>query len=193
LTFLAPLRLGDRVRRRSEIAEIVEKTGRIGSLFFVVVQHKWENQLGPVIEESQTLVYREAALANAERQPAPRQSDSPSAASIQCVDIDTIRLFRYSALTFNSHRIHYDAPYAVELEQYSGLVIHGPLQATLLLNHAAGVGGRALRRFSFRGARPATGAQILSLEGVLGEVDSMALTVRNAHGLVTLTAEARWR
>jgi 3-methylfumaryl-CoA hydratase len=101
-------------------------------------------------------------------------------------------LFRYSALTFNGHRIHYDAPYAMSVEHYPGLVIHGPLQATLLLNLAARQGGGCPRRYSFSGVNPATGSQNLQLAAAPGENRRLALWVRDAAGVVTMKAAAEW-
>ncbi|MET3580348.1 hydroxyacyl-ACP dehydratase HTD2-like protein with hotdog domain [Mesorhizobium robiniae] len=101
-------------------------------------------------------------------------------------------LFRYSALTFNGHRIHYDAPYATAVEHYPGLVIHGPLQATLLMNFAAAIVGQSPQRFSFRGLRPATGPQRLLLSATAPGNDAMELEVRSADGHVTLKATAQW-
>ncbi|WP_246666119.1 MaoC family dehydratase N-terminal domain-containing protein [Aquamicrobium sp. LC103] len=190
LRFLAPLRPGDRVRRRSTVSKIEEKHGQSGRLVFVTVRHEAENENGPVIDEDHVIVYREAGgpsrpapAAASPTEPAPHQQE---------IEIDPVLLFRYSALTFNGHRIHYDAPYAREVEGYQGLVIHGPLQATLLMNFAATIGGRAPRRFSFRGVHPATGTQKLLLRATPGEDDSLALEVLAADGHITMKAAARW-
>lgn len=188
--FMAPIHSGDRIGRRSTLTAIEEKQGRTGPLTFVTVRHDIANDAGPVIEEDQTLVYR-AAEASAVT-PAPPASPTPAVPHELSVDVDPVLLFRYSALTFNGHRIHYDAPYATTVEHYPGLVIHGPLQATLLVNFAAAIVGTSPRRFSFRGVHPATGAQRLLLSATSPGQDGMALEVRSAESHVTVKATAQW-
>ncbi|UVK57616.1 MaoC family dehydratase N-terminal domain-containing protein (plasmid) [Mesorhizobium sp. AR02] len=187
---MAPIRSSDRIRRRSTLTAIEEKQGRTGPLTFVTVRHDIANDAGPVIEEDQTLVYRptEAAAATL----ALRASSPLAASHERRVDVDPVLLFRYSALTFNGHRIHYDAPYATTVEHYPGLVIHGPLQATLLMNFATAIAGTSPRRFSFRGVHPASGPQRLLLSATSPGQDGMALEVRSADGHVTVKATAQW-
>ncbi|RVA54290.1 hypothetical protein EN933_10765 [Mesorhizobium sp. M7A.F.Ca.US.001.01.1.1] len=188
--FMAPIRSGDRIRRRSTVSAIEEKQGRTGPLTFVTVRHDIANGAGPVIEEDQIIVYRGAEVAAA-RPASP--ANSPLAGSHErTIDIDPVLLFRYSALTFNGHRIHYDAPYATGVEHYPGLVIHGPLQATLLMNFATAIVGTSPRRFSFRGVHPATGPQSLLLNAASPGKDGMALEARSADGHVTVKATAQW-
>lgn len=189
--FLAPIHSGDTIRRRSTVRAIEEKQGRSGRLAFVTVLHEIANVAGPVIEEDQIIVYREPET-GAPPPPAQPAGPRPATPYERTVDVDPVLLFRYSALTFNGHRIHYDAPYAKGVEHYSGLVIHGPLQATLLLNFAAVIAGRAPRRFSFRGVRPATGPQTLLLGGTLHGKDEMDMEVRSSDGQVTVKATAQW-
>jgi 3-methylfumaryl-CoA hydratase len=188
--FMAPIRSGDRIRRRSKLTAIEEKQGRTGPLAFVTVRHDIANDAGPVIEEDQTIVYRavEAAAAT----PALAASPTPTASHERTIDVDPVLFFRYSALTFNGHRIHYDAPYATTVEHYPGLVIHGPLQATLLMNFATAIVGQSPRRFSFRGVHPASGPQRLLLSATSPGKDGMALEVRSADGHVTVKATAQW-
>ena len=190
IRFLAPIRSGDDIRRRSTLSAVEEKKGRTGRLTFVTVRHEFANAAGPVIEEDQIIVYRaaEAGIASPAVPIAPRLA----AAHERIVDIDTVMLFRYSALTFNGHRIHYDKPYATEVERYPGLVIHGPLQATLLMNFAAVIVGQAPRRFSFRGVHPAIGPQTLLLCGAARGRDEMEMEVRASGGHVTVKATAQW-
>ena len=180
----------DRVRRRSKVAKIEEKQGQSGSLFFVTVRHELSNDAGPVIEENQIIVYREISGPAVSEASVP--PSMPAAPHERKVEVDPVLLFRYSALTFNSHRIHYDYPYATGVEHYPGLVIHGPLQATLLLNFAAIVHARPPKDFSFRGTHPATGAQTLTLRATPDEAGSLALEVQSASGHVTMKATARW-
>ncbi|WP_136620173.1 MULTISPECIES: FAS1-like dehydratase domain-containing protein [Mesorhizobium] len=188
--FMAPIRSGDRIRRRSTLTAIEEKQGRTGPLTFVTVRHDIANDTGPVIEEDHTIVYRAAEAAAA--RPATPASPTPAAPHELSVDVDPVLLFRYSALTFNGHRIHYDAPYATTVEHYPGLVIHGPLQATLLMNFATAIVGQSPRRFSFRGVHPATGPQRLLLSATSPGQDGMALEVRSVDGHVTVKATAQW-
>lgn len=188
--FLAPIHSGNLIRRRSTIKAVEEKQGRTGSLVFVTVRHDISNGKGPVIEEDQTIVYR--AAETAPTPPAPPVEAGLAAPHERAVEVDSVLLFRYSALTFNGHRIHYDAPYVTEVEHYRGLVIHGPLQATLLMNFAVTVVGKPPSRFSFRGVQPATGAQRLLMRAMPGEGDSMALEVRSDDGQVTMKATAQW-
>ncbi|RUU60127.1 MaoC family dehydratase N-terminal domain-containing protein [Mesorhizobium sp. M2C.T.Ca.TU.002.02.1.1] len=189
--FLAPVRPGDAIRRRSMVRAIEEKQGRSGRLAFVTVRHEIANAAGPVVEEDQIIVYREPETGAPQ---APAQPAGPRSATSheRTVDVDPVLLFRYSALTFNGHRIHYDAPYATGVEHYPGLVIHAPLQATLLMNFAAVVAGLAPRQFSFRGVRPAIGPQTLLLSGTARGKGEMEMEVRSSDGQVTVKATVQW-
>lgn len=152
LEFIAPLRLGEAMTRTSTILSVTPKSGKSGNLVFVTVKHELSGANGLAIVEEQDLVYREAATST---MPAPRADGPvPAATWRETVDPNTVLLFRYSALTMNGHRIHYDRPYAMSEECYPALVVHGPLQATLLAELAVRRGG-PLRTFSFRGQTPA--------------------------------------
>jgi len=188
LGFLAPLRVNDEVRRRSTISQVQNKQGRSGALCFVTVQHQWANQHGPVIDETQVIVFRAATSAAS----APQAPTTFRSTQTRAVQVDPVLLFRYSALTFNAHRIHYDLRYATEVAHYADVVIHGPLQATLLLNFAARVGGRLPRTFSYLGIRAATGTQRLLLRAAAGHEGELALDVQDADGAVTMQAEVAW-
>ncbi len=131
LEFPGTLRLGEAIRRRSTIQNVTEKTGKSGALVFVVVRHEISGPGGLAVVEEQDLVYREEPDAAAP--PLPPRMAPKDAAWSKTIRPDAVMLFRYSALTFNGHRIHYDRPYAVETEGYPGLVVHGPLVATLLM------------------------------------------------------------
>jgi 3-methylfumaryl-CoA hydratase len=125
-----PLHVGDPVSRTSRIADVTSKQGRTGALVFVKVRHEFRNQAGLALAEDQELVYRPPAKPDDAARPAP---PAPTGAIwTREIDPDSILLFRYSALTFNGHRIHYDRRFATEAEGYPGLVVHGPLVATLL-------------------------------------------------------------
>jgi 3-methylfumaryl-CoA hydratase len=159
LIFRAPLRLGERVQRVSTIRSIEQKSGRSGELVFVTVAHALSGSEGLAIEEEQDLVYREDSSAAAPQQAPLQETGNPADSLLP----DPVLLFRYSALTMNSHRIHYDRPYATEVEHYPGLVVHGPLQATLLAALAERLLEAPLSTFRFRGVAPAFAGERLDL------------------------------
>ena len=165
--FLAALSVGEAVSRRSRVASVSEKQGGSGLLVFVDVVHETSGEAGLAVREVQSLVYREPASAGAAPSPPPLGSDQFDAAgwdAHRLVLPGEPLLFRFSALTFNSHRIHYDLPYACGEEGYRGLVVHGPLTATLLLDLARReLGDNALSKFAFRGLSPAICGEVLHL------------------------------
>ena len=192
LTYHAPLPIGAEAERKSEIVDVVSKTGRSGRLAFVTVRHRIVSGATLCIEEEQDLVFREAALPGA-----------PGALPVQApVDArwsepftpDPVLLFRYSALTENGHRIHYDQPYARAVEGYRDLVVHGPLIATLLHGLAARCRGDApLRRFSFRATAPLFVDRPFHLEAAPLDGDSaLSLWARGPDGELAMQAEARF-
>jgi len=148
-----PLRIGAKVRKRSTVRSITEKAGRSGRLVFVLVEERFEDGDGPLVIEERDIVYREARpLAAA---PAGSAAGAFEAAAERHWRPDPVLLFRYSALTWNGHRIHYDQAYATGVEGYPGLVVHGPLLATfmcLLCEELAGEG--RVRSFAFRARAP---------------------------------------
>ena len=147
---LAPLRIGDTVRRVSTVADVTRKQGRSGELWFVAVDHDYHSPRGLAVRERHDIVYR-ADGTSAVAGPAPEQAPDVT----RRLETSPVLLFRYSAITFNGHRIHYDPAYAKDVEGYDGLVVHGPLQATLLFNLAASRTGTVPRNFSYRGVSPA--------------------------------------
>jgi len=152
----APLAIGDEVSRNSSIVSVVPKPGRSGDLVFVVVRHEISTAAGLALVEEHDIVYRGLAPPEGERALAASGSQSvgPAAWTRRIVP-DDVLLFRYSALTFNSHRIHYDRRYVTEVEGYPGLVVHGPLLATLLVDLLRRQHPDAsLRRFEFRAMAP---------------------------------------
>ena len=155
----APLPVGAAATRVSTIRSIAEKQGRSGALVFVTVDHAISVGDALCLEETHDIVYRAVVAASA---PMPAPGDAvwqePSVA-------DAVRLFRYSAVTFNGHRIHYDRAYAQNVEAYPGLVVHGPLLATLLQDFAERCLGRTLKRFSFRSAAPLFDGEAFDLCG----------------------------
>lgn len=149
--FLAPLHLGAALERTSTITAITEKVGRAATLTFLTLRHVVAADGVPLMEEEQDLVF----LPIPDAWEPPAKTPAPPLAWADPVTINPVLLFRFSALTFNGHRIHYDRTYAMEVEKYPGLVVHGPLQAILMfeaaLRHAP---RRRPTRFEFRGVRP---------------------------------------
>ena len=188
VSFLGPLFAGETIARESTIAAIREKTGSTGALVFVTVRHRVSGPRGVAIEEEQDIVYRslEGAAVKAAETPPPLPKD----AFTETVIPDPVMLFRYSALTGNGHRIHYDRRYVTEVEGYPGLIVHGPLQATLMAGLLVRARpGRGLARIAYRGVRPLFDLALFTLAGT--EVDGTAqLSVRDGEGFVTMQAEA---
>ena len=166
--FLGPLACNAEVERRSRVLSITEKQGGSGPLIFIEVAHETSGAGTLAVRETQTLVYRDAPPPHSPPAPPP-----PGEGRFNAVGWDATRsltpspalLFRYSALTFNSHRIHYDHPYATGTEGYRGLVVHGPLIATFLLDLARRTLGSetALATFDFRAVSPAIANEPLHL------------------------------
>jgi len=151
--FLRPLRVGEAVERVSEIVHVDVRQGRSGPLVFVTVRHRIGGEAGPALVEEHDIVYRDLPAPGA---PEPAAQPVPADAAFRRrIEPDPVLLFRYSALTFNGHRIHYDRSYVTQVEGYPGLIVHGPLVATLLLDalrrHRP---GREVTRFEFRAVRP---------------------------------------
>lgn len=168
LAFRAPLHVGDRVRRRSTVRSIEEKEGRSGRLVFVTVRHEVRAEGGEVaVEEEQDLVYREASQGGP---PTFRGPEVPEERGwSEAFVADEVTLFRFSALTFNGHRIHYDHPYATQEEGYPGLVVHGPLLALLLLDGGMRHGVPDPSGFRYRATSPVFCGESVRLEGAGGE------------------------
>lgn len=153
IRFLAPIALGSEVVRETKQVAISDKVGRSGRMQLVTLRHRLSVNGAPCLEEEQDIVYRAAPTAG----DAPPTADPPrpAPAITRTITAGAVLLFRYSALTFNAHRIHYDAPYATQVEGYPALVVHGPLIATLLLDHwLRQRPGTVLGRFEFRARRP---------------------------------------
>jgi len=167
IAFHAPVAIGAAIERRSRVAAISEKQGSSGPLAFVDVSHETSANGTLAVVETQSIVYRDAARPDAPLSPPPlgeARFDPAGWDAHRSLTPDARLLFRYSALTFNTHRIHYDAPYAEQVERYRGLVVHGPLIASLLLQLAAQeLGENRLRTFQFRGLSPALAGEPLHL------------------------------
>jgi len=164
MTYHRPLCVGDLVEKRSRIANVTVKQGRTGALAFVTVGHAYLKSGMLLLSETQTLVYRDAPSPN--EPPPPPQPAPGGALWSRPVTPDTRMLFRYSAVTFNAHRIHYDDPYARQVEGYPGLVVHGQLTATLLLDaFMREKPNMRIGAFSFRAMRPVFAGTTIHLEG----------------------------
>ncbi len=182
LAFNRPLMLGALVTRTSTITAITEKSGRSGTLVFVTVLHELDDGHGTAIHEEQDLVYREPAAGSMVASPAaalPAAAAALIASWQEPLDPDPVLLFRYSALTMNGHRIHYDRHYAIEEEGYPALVVHGPLQATLLIDLAARNLAAPITGFAFRGQRPAFDGATLH---ICGQPDATGATLWTRQG-----------
>jgi 3-methylfumaryl-CoA hydratase len=191
--FRAPLRVGDTVARKSEIEDVRDRTGRSGRLCFVTVRHELHcnGAPEPALVEWHEIVYREATRST-DAEP-PRQQTRADAQWQRTINPDVVLLFRYSALTFNGHRIHYDRRHAAEVEGYPGLVVHGPLIATLLMD--------LLRRhrpdadvasFAFKAVRPAFDDHALTLCGRSDGAD-VRLWAHDHEGSLVMEATAMLR
>ena len=185
VTFHGDLTVGDRVTRTSRIVDVNIKHGRTGTLCFVDVDHHIAANGRLAVEERHNIVYRGADVAAKAGAPAERGDKT------RTINPDPVLLFRYSALTFNGHRIHYDHPYTTKEEGYPDLVVHGPLQATLLLHFAAELAGAPPNRFSFRGQSPLF-ANTPFLLHARRENDAMMLWTAREGGPFAMTARARW-
>jgi 3-methylfumaryl-CoA hydratase len=187
----AALRSGDDVARHSTIADLNLKEGRSGPLCFVSVRHEISSPRGLAIVERHDIVYRNPADRPA-ASPPPAAPPQPRRSEISWrVAADPVLLFRYSAMTFNGHRIHYDHPYVTGTEGYPGLVIHGPIQATLLFNLAATAGGRVPASFSYRALSPLTGTQTFTVAGADDNGEFLCWT-EAADGRICMEARARF-
>lgn len=181
--------LGEEVTKASAVTAIAFKTGGTGRLAFVTVRHNYRVADRLVLAERQDVVYRDAEGTGSQPHHPPEAEPAAAVLNAWTVTPDPTLLFRYSALTFNAHRIHYDQPYATAQEGYAGLVVHGPLQATLLLNLAADTLGTTPRRFSYRGQAPLICGGPARLEAVRGRA-GVALRVIDRNGTATMVATA---
>ncbi|MEW6450862.1 MAG: MaoC family dehydratase N-terminal domain-containing protein [Pseudomonadota bacterium] len=150
--FLKPLRVGDAITRTSEIVDVTMKEGRTGALVFVLVRHHIGNANGVAIVEEHDIVYR-GLPAPGEVPPLPPKAPE-GAVWKRAIEPDDVLLFRYSALTFNGHRIHYDRRYVTEVEGYPGLIVHGPLIATLLTDLVRRNAQAPMTAFRFKAVSP---------------------------------------
>ena len=188
--FHVPVRVGDSVERTSTIAKVVEKTGAAGDMVLITVRHAVTRGAVLLMEEEQDLVF----LAIPDRFSPPAPTPLPPCDWSEAAHIDPVLLFRFSALTFNAHRIHYDRTYAMEVERYPGLVVHGPLQAALLFDAAVRHSPeRSPCAFTFRGVRPLFDFDAISVNGRARGVDGLDLFTANTDRVVGMQATIDWR
>ena len=199
LAYHQPLRIGEAAERTSTITRVAEKQGRSGALVIVTIEHRYTGESGLALVEEQDVVYREAPTANVSASGQATGSGKPgpqpplAAQWSRTISADPILLFRYSALTFNSHRIHYDHVYATEVEGYPGLVVHGPLVATLLTEELARHHPEhTLARLTIRTLKPLFHDTPFHLEGALTDGGGAELWCRDEGGALTLQATAEF-
>ena len=176
LIFSGRLHIGERLFRSSTIRAVTRKEGAAGPMAFVTVGHLVEGEQGGLVEETQDIVYLDIpdTFRPPKRTPVPDDLQFD-----ETVPMNEARLFRYSAATFNAHRIHYDLPYTCDVEKYPALVVHGPIQATMLLDAAIRHTDRTPARFRYRGVHPMFHDQDLRLIG-RPEPDSQAIDLGTA-------------
>src|SRR5437763_13670239 len=192
LEFFDPLRVGDRVARHSKFADVNVKEGRSGRLCFVAVEHEISTGRGLALKERHDIVYRDAPSGNASKQNAPAREEPRKAQWSKTKVADAVMLFRYSALTFNGHRIHYDRQYVTQEEGYPGLIVHGPLIATLLMDLLRReMPGADVASFRFKAVRPTFDLHAFH---VSGQPQAAGKTVRlwasDHEGWLTMDATA---
>jgi 3-methylfumaryl-CoA hydratase len=191
LEFRDALRVGDESRRASRISDVTMKTGSTGVLCFVSVEHEVTTPRGTAIRERQDIVYRDASSGQSAPQAKPATAPPP-AQHRESHMADPVLLFRYSALTFNGHRIHYDRDYVTEVEGYPGLIFHGPLQASFIVELAARLrGGKPPRKFSYRGLQPLFEGSEFSINAN-ETAAGMELWTANSAGQPTMKGVATW-
>ena len=189
------LRCGAPATKRSRVLSVTEKQGRSGPLTFAVVEHQVRQDGRVVVDEQQDIVYRKAAAA-AGQAPAPGPAEStgdavvPPAGDEWAIDVSPTLLFRFSALTYNAHRIHYDRDYAREMEGYPGLLTHGPLQALAMTEAARPAGADGDLSFEYRLVSPVVDFPGRGARATPGQ-DGTATAVRDRHGRQTATGTLR--
>ena len=182
--------VGDSVRRVSRIESVTHKAGRTGDLLFVLVKHEVHNAKGLALSEEHDIVYRAAAQPG---DPVPPPVAAEKGAAWQReITPDDVMLFRYSALTFNGHRLHYDRKYVTEVEGYPGLIVHGPLIATLLVDLVRRqLPGGFIKRFEFKAIRPIFDLHPFRLNGEpSADGKTVKLWAEDHEGWLTMQATA---
>jgi 3-methylfumaryl-CoA hydratase len=181
-------KVGDVVTRRSTVRDVALKSGRSGALCFVTVDHDFIGPQGLVLTERHDIVYRAPRDPDT---PAPAIPQAPAARWSYSIMADPVLLFRYSAITFNGHRIHYDRDHAITAEGYAGLVVHGPLQATMMLEYAARLRGTPPHSFDYRGISPLTDGAAFTVNAN-ETATGLHLWTASADGRLCMEAQALW-
>ncbi|HPE60186.1 MAG: MaoC family dehydratase N-terminal domain-containing protein [Thiothrix sp.] len=192
LVFHEPIRIGEAITRHSTIRDVTLKQGRSGALCFVTVEHAISSNGRLALNERQDIVYRTAAT-DTDKPASGTNGTTPAPTGVhnRRIHPGAPWLFRYSALSFNGHRIHYDLPYAREVEGYPGLVVHGPLQATLLLQYAADLRHQPPARFRFRSLSPLFNNSDFSIHAT-PDGDELTLWSARSDGPIAMEARATW-
>ena len=187
-----PIRVGETIERLSEIKSVEPKSGSTGSMVFVTVQHTISGPRGVSFAEQHDIVYREAAKpGEASKPPKPAPTD---ATWTRTVLADPVLLFRFSALTFNGHRIHYDQPYVTGVEGYPGLIVHGPLMGMLQIELARrSSAGKVVRSFEFRALSPVFGGAALGVHGRREGDGSITTWIADPNGGLAQQGKATFR
>ncbi|HEY6334769.1 MAG TPA: MaoC family dehydratase N-terminal domain-containing protein [Alphaproteobacteria bacterium] len=190
LDFTKPFRVGDTVTRQSEIVDVVVKEGRGGALVFVKVRRAYRARDGLAMTEEQDIAYRESP--DPSRPPPTPEAAPPDGPWRRIVTPDPVMLFRYSALSYNGHRIHYDHPYVTKVEGYPGLIVHGPLLATILLDLVRREApGATLEHFAFRAMAPVFDTASFTVTGAPNADGRGAVVwIKRADGALAMRAEA---
>ena len=189
IEFLRPLRIGQTIRRNSEILSVEPKHGRSGSLVFVTVRHTISADGDVAVREEHDIVYRDAAKPG---DPPPQGKPAPKTAAWQrSLTGEPVLLFRYSALIFNAHRIHYDLDYVRTEEHYPGLIVHGPLQTTLLLDLCRRHAARPVKKLDYRALHPVFHTERFTVNGnPASDGSSAEVWTANAAGCYAMTGTA---
>lgn len=189
LEFHLPISIGDTLTRTSRIQDVNVKEGRSGTLVFVTVKHELQNTHGVALSEEHDIVYRDVPQPGASTI-APQSARRDHDFEREIVP-DPVFLFRYSALTFNAHRIHYDRPYVTEVEGYPGLIVHGPLIATLLMDLVhRNLSQARVKRFQFRAVRPLFDTRPFNVCGKRESPEELQLWARDHDGYLAMEASA---
>jgi 3-methylfumaryl-CoA hydratase len=188
LEFFEPLRVGDEMTRSSRISDVTMKSGSTGVLCFVSVEHVITTPRGTAIRERQDIVYRDMSAPQAAAKAPPPPAVAKHRESHMA---DPVLLFRYSALTFNGHRIHYDRDYVTKVEGYPGLIFHGPLQAAFIVELAAKLHGGAPKKLGYRGLQPLFEGSEFSVNAN-DTPAGMELWIANSAGQPTMKGTATW-
>ena len=190
IDFLSPLKVGHEYKKKSKIKNVTAKSGRSGDLVFVTVSHEVSDGLNVYISEEHDIVYREKATNSSG---ATKSIEAPKDFDFSFdINPDPVLLFRYSALTFNGHRIHYDYPFCTDTEGYDGLVVHGPLLATLLLDSLASHKPDAVvQNFEFRAMAPVFDNMKFQIKGIEREPGEYSLWIEREDGTIAMNAKAK--